>query len=66
MHIEVIIVIPGKTPVSITLDADIADRLRLLAQQDQRSLSSYINLVLKEHLLSHSLSAICKKEPSRN
>lgn len=44
-----------KISVSITLDADIADRLRELARQDHRSLSSYINLVLKEHLKSQDL-----------
>ena len=41
---------PEKTRVSITLNAAVADRLRELARQDFRSLSGYINRVLKEHV----------------
>ena len=41
---------PIKTSVSITLDDPILERTRYLAEQEDRSLSSYINLVLKAHL----------------
>ena len=41
---------PLKQKVSITLDNDIIPRLRELAEDCDRSLSQYINLVLKEHL----------------
>lgn len=41
---------PLKTKVSITLDTDIIEKLKDLAEQDDRSFSQYINLVLKEHL----------------
>ena len=41
---------PMKTSVSITLDDPVLDKIRQLAEQDDRSLSSYINLILKEHL----------------
>lgn len=41
---------PIKTSVSITLDDPILERIRDLAEQEDRSLSSYINLVLKAHL----------------
>lgn len=41
---------PLKDKVSITLDIDIIEQVRLLAEQDDRSFSQYINLVLKEHL----------------
>lgn len=41
---------PLKTSVSITIDNPILDRVRYLAEMDDRSLSSYINQVLKEHL----------------
>lgn len=41
---------PLKNKVSITLDSDIIEAIKLLAEQDERSFSQYINLVLKEHL----------------
>lgn len=43
---------PLKTKVSITLDTDIIERLKILAEKDDRSFSQYINLILKE-FLSH-------------
>lgn len=41
---------PIKTSVSITLDDPILNRVKALAENQDRSLSSYINLVLKAHL----------------
>lgn len=41
---------PLKNKVSITLDADIIDRIKELAEKDDRSFSQYINLVLREHI----------------
>lgn len=41
---------PLKTKVSITLDAEIIDKIKTLAEQDDRSFSQYVNLVLKEYL----------------
>ena len=41
---------PLKEKVSITLDTTVLEKLRSLAEQDDRPLSSYINLVLREHL----------------
>ncbi|MCI8607679.1 MAG: ribbon-helix-helix protein, CopG family [Hungatella sp.] len=41
---------PLKTKVSITLDADIIEQLKRLAEADDRSFSQYINLILKESL----------------
>lgn len=41
---------PLKTKVSITLDSEIIDTIKLLAEQDDRSFSQYVNLVLKEYL----------------
>jgi len=41
---------PLKQKVSITLDGDIVQKLRDLSEECDRSLSQYINLVLKEHL----------------
>ena len=41
---------PLKTKVSLTLDGPILEQIQILAGRDDRSLSSYINLVLKAHL----------------
>lgn len=41
---------PLKDKVSITLDADIIERIRKLANEDDRSFSQYINMVLKDYL----------------
>ena len=38
---------PLKTKVSITLDSEIIDEIKILAEEDDRSFSQYINLVLK-------------------
>ena len=41
---------PLKNKVSITLDADIIDKIKEHAEEDDRSFSQYINLVLREHI----------------
>lgn len=41
---------PLKDKISITIDPQILAEIRELAEEDDRSLSQYINLVLKEHL----------------
>ena len=41
---------PLKEKISITIDGDILEKIRDLAEYDGRSLSQYINLVLKRHL----------------
>lgn len=41
---------PLKEKISITIDADLLNVLRHTAEEDDRSLSQYINLVLKEHI----------------
>ncbi len=41
---------PLKTKISITIDNEIVDKLKELSEQDDRSLSQYINLILKEYL----------------
>lgn len=42
---------PLKTKVSITLDTDIIEQIKELAEKDDRSFSQYINLILKDFLL---------------
>ncbi len=41
---------PLKEKISITIDNDILEKLRTRAELDDRSLSQYINMVLKEHI----------------
>lgn len=41
---------PLKARISLTLDEDLVNRLKDLADDDDRSLSQYINLILKEHV----------------
>ena len=41
---------PLKNKVSITQDADIIDGIKELTEEDDRSFSQYINLVLREHI----------------
>lgn len=41
---------PLKEKISITIDSDILQAIRKKAEDDDRSLSQYINLVIKEHL----------------
>ena len=40
---------PLKVKLSITLDEPVLERLKLKAEEDDRSVSSYINQVLKEY-----------------
>ena len=41
---------PLKDKISITIDNDLLAKIREIAEADDRSLSQYINLVLKKHL----------------
>jgi len=41
---------PLKKKINITIDWDVEEKLKELAEEDDRSFSGYINLVLKNHL----------------
>lgn len=41
---------PLKTKMSISIDSDVERALKELSQRDDRSVSQYINRVLKQHL----------------
>ena len=41
---------PLKDKISITIDSDLLEKLREIADEDCRPLSHYINLVLRKHL----------------
>lgn len=45
---------PLKEKVSITLDEDVVEKIRILAEEDERSFSQYINKVLKDHLKNNA------------
>ncbi len=42
---------PLKNKVSITLNEDVIEKIKRLAESDDRSFSQYINMILKEHLI---------------
>lgn len=44
---------PLKEKISITIDADLLEKLKYEAERDDRSLSQYINLVLKKYINSN-------------
>jgi len=46
----VILLKPLKEKISITIDSDILEKTRTLAENDDRSLSQYINIILKDHI----------------
>ncbi len=41
---------PLKEKISITLDSNIVEEIKTLAEDDDRSFSQYVNIVLKAHL----------------
>ena len=41
---------PLKEKISITIDNDILEKIKAKAENDDRSLSQYINIVLKQHV----------------
>ena len=41
---------PLKEKISITIDSDILERIKYEAEQDDRSLSHWINIILKQHI----------------
>ncbi len=47
---EVILMKPLKEKISITIDNDILAKLKERAEYDDRSLSQYINIILKQHI----------------
>ena len=43
---------PLKQKISITLDGEIVEQIKQLAEKCDRSVSQYINLILKAHLIN--------------
>ena len=44
---------PLKDKISITIDGDVLEQIKILAEDNDRSVSQYINLVLKKHVKSN-------------
>ena len=42
--------LPLKVKVSITLDYDVVDKIRYLSDEEFRSFSQYVNLILRKHI----------------
>lgn len=58
---------PLKTKISITLDNPVLEGVKARSEEEDRSVSSYINLVLKEHLgriSAHQADPSIKQESS--
>ncbi len=41
---------PLKEKISITIDGDTLEQIKNIAEEDDRSLSQYINIVLRQHI----------------
>ena len=41
---------PLKTKVSITHDSELIEKIKKLAEEDDRSFSQYINLIIRDYL----------------
>lgn len=41
---------PLKQKISITLDSDVVEKIKQLAEADDRSFSQYINLIVRKYL----------------
>lgn len=39
-----------KQKISITLDQSVIERIKMMAEEDDRSFSQYVNILLKNHL----------------
>jgi uncharacterized protein with FMN-binding domain len=44
---------PLKVKVSVTLDENVVENIKKLAEEDDRNFSQYVNLILKEWIKSH-------------
>lgn len=57
---------PLKEKISITLDSEIIKKTRQLAEEDDRSLSQYINLILRKHIVKLETLDEDKKQSRRS
>lgn len=52
---------PLKTKVSITLDSDLVESLKSMAEEDDRSFSQYVNMILKRWVNTENSMAETRK-----
>ena len=57
---------PLKEKVSITLDSDIVQKIKNMAEADDRSFSQYINMALKEHIQLKEIITPNEKEENKS
>ena len=53
---------PLKERISITIDGNILEQIKELAEENDRSVSQYINLILKRHLAKKAAMVQTKEE----
>ncbi len=51
---------PYKVKVSVSLDEDIIEKCKYLAEEDDRSFSQYINLILRKWIKEKDTKKECK------
>ncbi len=56
---------PLKEKISITIDSDLLTRAKQEAENDDRSLSQYINLILREHFRKLDDNTLSKYHAAR-
>lgn len=49
---------PLKEKVSITLDSDLVDKIKEMAEEDDRSFSQFINKILKDYVNKAKLISV--------
>lgn len=53
---------PLKQKISITLDEDVIEKVRVYAEEADRSVSQYINLLLRRHFAARESKSVDPKE----
>ena len=53
---------PLKKNISLSLDPDVIERIRVLADNEDRSLSQCINIILRQWLQCHKTDALKQAE----
>lgn len=52
---------PLKERFSLSLDGEVAEEVKKLAEEDDRSFSQFVNIILKEYLKEHKNVDVNKK-----
>ncbi len=49
---------PLKERYSLSLDSDVAEAIKEMAEEDDRSFSQFVNMILKDYLQKHKNTSI--------